>query len=180
MVSLAVMLVFAFGLLTQFATAASERVTSSGVLVVDCVFNNHLMDPQRENSSSANIALHAMYDTLVTFNGTDYTKVLPDIATSWTVSPAHSTTYRIELADDAASAISHTVVVRQRVTLNAAVRTLRRGMPLRLSGRVYPAHPGAVVNVQMLTGRGWLTVARPRLGSGSGFATTVVGCQHGP
>jgi hypothetical protein len=93
---------------------------------------------------------------------------------SWTVSPAHSTTYRIELADDAASAISHTVVVRQRVTLNAAVRTLRRGMPLRLSGRVYPAHPGAVVNVQMLTGRGWLTVARPRLGSGSGFATTVV------
>jgi peptide/nickel transport system substrate-binding protein len=87
MASLAVMLVFAFGLLTQFAGAATARSASSGVLVVDCVFNNHLMDPQRENSSSANIALHAMYDTLVTFKGTDYTKVLPDIATSWTVSP---------------------------------------------------------------------------------------------
>ena len=86
-VSLAAMVALSAALLTQFATAATERTASSGVLVVDCVFNNHLMDPQRENSSSANIALHAIYDTLVTFKGTDYTKVLPDIATSWTVSP---------------------------------------------------------------------------------------------
>jgi peptide/nickel transport system substrate-binding protein len=86
-VTVAVVMVLAAGLITQFATAASERATSSGVLVVDNVFNNHLMDPQRENSSSANIALHAMYDTLVTFHGTDYSKVLPDAATSWTVSP---------------------------------------------------------------------------------------------
>ena len=69
------------GLLTQFATASTATSKASGVLVIDSVHNSRLMDPQRENSSSANIALHAMYDTLVTFKGTDYSKVLPDLAT---------------------------------------------------------------------------------------------------
>ena len=73
-------------LLTQFASAAPTKSDAAGVLVIDNVYNNRNMDPQRESSSSANIALHVMYDTLVTFNGTDYAKVLPSLATSWKIS----------------------------------------------------------------------------------------------
>src|SRR6185436_1061468 len=81
-----VAVIVAAGLLTQFATASIATSKSSGVLVIDCVLNSRLMDPQRENSSTSNIALHAMYDTLVTFKGTDYSKVLPSLATTWKVS----------------------------------------------------------------------------------------------
>lgn len=84
---LIVSVLLAVGLVTQLASAAPTKASAGSVLVIDNVYNNHLLDPQRENSSSANIALHAMYDTLVTFNGTDYTKVIPDIATSWNISP---------------------------------------------------------------------------------------------
>ena len=73
-------------LLTQFASAAPTKSDAAGVLVIDNVFNNRNMDPQRESSSSANIALHVMYDTLVTFKGTDYQKVLPSLASSWKIS----------------------------------------------------------------------------------------------
>ena len=71
--------------LTQSAGAAGERSASSGVLVLDHVFNNKNLDPHRENSTTANIALHAVYDTLLTFKGADYTPV-PSVATSWKVS----------------------------------------------------------------------------------------------
>jgi peptide/nickel transport system substrate-binding protein len=69
---------------TQFAAAGTDGVKASAdVLVIDNVYNNRNMDPQRESSSSANLALHVIYDTLVTFKGTDYKKVLPSLATSW-------------------------------------------------------------------------------------------------
>ena len=80
-IALAVLVLASAALLTQFASAAPTKSDAAGVLVIDNVFNNRNMDPQRESSSSANIALHVMYDTLVTFNGTDYSKVLPSLAT---------------------------------------------------------------------------------------------------
>ena len=84
LLSLAIALAVAAGL-TQSAGAAGERSSASGVLVVDNVFNNKNLDPHREASVTANMALHAMYDTLLTFRGKDYTPV-PSVATSWKVS----------------------------------------------------------------------------------------------
>jgi len=85
-VALALLLVTAAALFTQLASATPTKADAAGVLVIDNVYNNRNMDPQRESSSSANIALHVMYDTLVTFKGTDYQKVLPSLATSWKIS----------------------------------------------------------------------------------------------
>lgn len=86
------------GVVAQFATAASVRAagTTGPVLVVYNVFNNNQLDPQIENSESANIAFHALYDTLVTYNGTNLVKAIPDLATSWTVAPnGKSVTFKL-------------------------------------------------------------------------------------
>jgi hypothetical protein len=90
------------------------------------------------------------------------------------VAPLHTTTYRFELASDPSVSIEHTVVVGQRVTLTAASMTVRRGTPIRLSGRVLPAHPGQALRIQMLTGRGWVTVAAPKLSARSLFSDTLL------
>jgi hypothetical protein len=93
---------------------------------------------------------------------------------SWPIAPARSTVYRAALADDEGVAAARTVVVRQRVTLAAGASSVRRASTLRLSGRVAPAHAGGRVSVQLLTRRGWVTVARPLLGARSGFSTVVI------
>ena len=90
------------------------------------------------------------------------------------VAPLHTTTYRFELASDPSVSVEHTVVVRQRVTLAATSATVRRGTPIRLSGGVLPAHPGLALRVQMLTGRGWVTVATPKLSTRSLFSSTLL------
>jgi len=39
---------------------------------------------------------------------------------------------------------------------------------------VRPAHAGGTVRIQLLTARGWVTVASPRLSRSSGYQATVV------
>jgi peptide/nickel transport system substrate-binding protein len=85
-VALVASLLVAAAVATQLAAAGTGSAEANEVLVVDNVYNNRNMDPQREASSSANLALHVMYDTLVTFRGTNYEKVLPSLATSWKLS----------------------------------------------------------------------------------------------
>jgi hypothetical protein len=93
---------------------------------------------------------------------------------SWPIAPAHTTAYRVALADTPTVTATHTVAVRQRVTLAAGRPAVRRGMPVRLSGRVAPGRPHARVALQLLTARGWATVARPVLTAASGFAKVVI------
>jgi hypothetical protein len=93
---------------------------------------------------------------------------------AWTIAPSHTTTYRIELADDESVASERTVSVSRRVTLSAASARVRRGGTIRLSGRVEPVAPGRQISVQMLTSRGWVTVAKPRLSGASTFTRTLV------
>jgi hypothetical protein len=90
------------------------------------------------------------------------------------VAPMHTTVYRFELASDPSVWVEHTVVVAQRVTLAAASATVRRGAPIRLSGSVLPARPGLALRIQMLTARGWVTVATPSLSPRSRFAGTLL------
>jgi hypothetical protein len=93
---------------------------------------------------------------------------------AWRISPSHTTTYRIELADDGSVAVERAVAVSRRVTLSAASKRVRAGGTIRLSGRVQPAAPGRQISVQMLTSRGWVTVAKPRLSRASTFGRTFV------
>jgi hypothetical protein len=60
------------------------------------------------------------------------------------------------------------------VTLSASSARARRGGTIRLSGRVEPGAPGKQISVQMLTSRGWVTVAKPRLNGASTFGRTLV------
>ena len=82
--------------------------------------------------------------------------------------------YRIALADDPTVAVERTVVVHERVTLGRATAHPRRRMPLRLSGVLSPRRAGARVTVQLLTRRGWVAVAHPRLNSRSVYSALVV------
>jgi hypothetical protein len=91
----------------------------------------------------------------------------------WEISPSRTTEYRLELVGNAAEVLTRTVVVRQRVSLRTGASQTRRGMPIRLSGWVAPARSGTV-QVQLLTRRGWRTVASPRVGARGGFAATLV------
>ncbi len=93
---------------------------------------------------------------------------------AWRVAPARTTTYRVRLAGVGDVAVTHTVAVRRRVTLAAGDHSIRRGQAVRLSGAVRPGAAGGAVRLQMLTARGWVTVATPRLGRRSTFAHLVV------
>jgi hypothetical protein len=90
------------------------------------------------------------------------------------IAPTATTRYRVILAGDRTVSVTRLVTVRQRVTLDARPRPLRRNTALHLEGTVHPLHPGGRVAVQMLTHRGWATVARPRLSRRSAFSTVVV------
>jgi hypothetical protein len=93
---------------------------------------------------------------------------------SFTVHPTMTTDYRAELVDSGTVSVVRTVVVAQRVTLAPASGRVRRGTPIRLSGAVAPARSGAHVRVQLLTHRGWVTVATPRLTLRSRYAASLV------
>jgi hypothetical protein len=92
----------------------------------------------------------------------------------WPVAPVHTTTYRVELASDAAVAVEHTIAVRQLVSLSASRLRVPPGSSIRLLGRVIPAQAGMTVRIQLLTRRGWVTVALPRLSTGSAFSKTLL------
>jgi peptide/nickel transport system substrate-binding protein len=136
-----VVLLLSVGLITQLAAASPTRTAASSVLVVDNVYNNHLLDPARETSSSANIPLHVLYDTLVTFNGTDYSKVLPNLATSWTVSPdGKSITFNlrknVKFSDGTPLTAKDVVFTFARVyNLKAGNSYLMNGVQLRRLGK---------------------------------------------
>lgn len=67
------------------ASAAPNRSTAKGTLVIDTSFVVQTIDPQRMFEPTSQIAVKAMYDTLLTFKG-GATKPLPWLATSWKVS----------------------------------------------------------------------------------------------
>ena len=93
---------------------------------------------------------------------------------SWPVAPLHTTTYRVELAADASVAVEHTIAVRQLVSLSASQLRVQPGSSIRLSGRVIPGQSGMTVRIQLLTGRGWVTVATPRLSASSAYVKTLL------
>jgi hypothetical protein len=99
-----------------------------------------------------------------------------DAAGRWSaaVSPTALTRYEAR-AHTSPPALSSTVDVgvRLRVGLRVSDRTPHRGERVRFSGRVSPAHDGAVVRIQRRTSTGaWKTVARTTLAdAGDAFST---------
>ncbi|MBK8730860.1 MAG: ABC transporter substrate-binding protein [Tetrasphaera sp.] len=59
----------------------SSDVSADGTLVVDTAFSLETGDPGRNYVPTGNMVLHAVYDTLLTFQGSDSTTPKPDLAT---------------------------------------------------------------------------------------------------
>ena len=96
----------------------------------------------------------------------------------FSVSPARTTVYRVELEADPSVQTERTLVVHQRVTLAASAHRMRRGGALQLTGRVAPGRGGRV-SIELLTATGWRTVARPRLSARSAYRATVIAALPG-
>lgn len=71
----------------------------AGTLVVDTAFQLKTADPAREFEPTANLVLHPVYETLVTFTGSDLTKVVPSLASLPVITPdAKSFTFTLNPA----------------------------------------------------------------------------------
>lgn len=82
------------------SSGQSSAGSGGGTLVVDTVFNLTTADPGREFEMTGNLIDHALYSTLLTFDGSDVTKPVPDLAESYTASD-DGTTYTFTLDPDA-------------------------------------------------------------------------------
>jgi peptide/nickel transport system substrate-binding protein len=80
------------------AVAAVWPLADAGAqaLVVGANFIIKSLDPGRTVETTSNMVNHAVYDSLVTFDGEDLATPKPSLATDWTVSP-DGTTYTFRL-----------------------------------------------------------------------------------
>ncbi len=83
---------------------------------------------------------------------------------SFAVAPDRGTHYRVvaKASPDATSPVV-ALSVRWRVGFSVSDSTPARGVLVRFSGSIHPAHPGGTVLVQKLTSAGWKTVTHTLL-----------------
>ena len=67
-------------------SAAPAWAQGAGTLVVDTTFQLKTADPAREFEPTANLVLHPVYETLITFAGSDLTKLMPALASAPVIS----------------------------------------------------------------------------------------------
>jgi peptide/nickel transport system substrate-binding protein len=77
------------------ATAPSSS-SSGGTLVIDHTFDLKTADPARMYEPTGEITDKALYDTLLTFNGSDVTKPVPDLATMKESADAKTFTFTLK------------------------------------------------------------------------------------
>ncbi|WP_420113454.1 ABC transporter substrate-binding protein [Pseudactinotalea sp.] len=77
-----------------------EASTQGGTLTVSTSFVVNSLDPAQVYEATGNLSVHAMYDTLVTFEGDDVTTPVGLLAESWT-SNEDATEFTFQLRDDA-------------------------------------------------------------------------------
>src|ERR1700730_464484 len=75
---------------------ASSSSSASSSLVVETSFVLKTLDPARMFEPTGLMIDHVLYDTLLTYKGSDVTTPVPDLATSYTASP-DATTYTFTL-----------------------------------------------------------------------------------
>ncbi|RME82889.1 MAG: ABC transporter substrate-binding protein [Caldilineae bacterium] len=81
------------------APAAAAPAEAPKTLVIARIFDIRTLDPERQYELTPPMIMHAVYENLVTFEGTDYTRVVPFLAKSWDISD-DGLTYTFHLRDD--------------------------------------------------------------------------------
>ncbi len=72
---------------TALTAVSPALAADAATLVVDTAFQLKTADPAREFEPTANLVLHPVYETLVTFAGSDLTKVVPSLASLPAIAP---------------------------------------------------------------------------------------------
>lgn len=80
--------------------AADGGQEQGGTLTVSTSFVVNSLDPGQVYEATGGLAVHAMYDTLVTFEGSDVSTPVPLLAESWDVND-DATEFTFTLSDDA-------------------------------------------------------------------------------
>ena len=78
----------------------SSNAASGKILVIDSEFNHKTLDPDREFEDGGNMMDRAIYDTLLTFKGSDASTPVPDLALSYSAN-ADSTVFTFKLRKNA-------------------------------------------------------------------------------
>ncbi len=78
----------------------SSNAASGKILVIDSEFNHKTLDPQREFEDGGNMMDRAIYDTLLTFKGSDASRPVPSLALSYKAN-ADSTVFTFKLRKSA-------------------------------------------------------------------------------
>ncbi|MCW2637864.1 MAG: transporter substrate-binding protein [Dactylosporangium sp.] len=82
------------------STSSSNSAQGGGTVVVDTAFQLKTADPGRMFEPTGLLIAESMYDTLLTFKGSDVTKPVPALAESYTASP-DGKTFTFKLRTDA-------------------------------------------------------------------------------
>ncbi len=86
--------------LSACGQASSSAASGGKTLTVDTSFVVKSLDPGQVYEETGNVTVHALYDTLVTFDGSDISKPVPDLAKSFTRS-SDGKTFTFTLRSDA-------------------------------------------------------------------------------
>jgi peptide/nickel transport system substrate-binding protein len=77
----------AVGLAACGSSGSETSSSASSSLVVETAFSLKTLDPARMFEPTGFMIDHVLYDTLLTYQGSDVTTPGPDLATSYTASP---------------------------------------------------------------------------------------------
>ncbi len=90
----------AAGLSACGSNGGSSSASSAKTLTVDTSFVVKTLDPGQVYEATGNLVVHSLYATLVTFDGSDISKPVPDLASSYSPS-ADGKTFTFKLRSDA-------------------------------------------------------------------------------
>lgn len=169
------------GVVTTTSISGFSVTPAIGVFGTQFTATGSLLDGDGDPVSSATVKLQRR--TLGSINWETVAQDTVDGAGAFVIldEPTYSADYRAvfegNVSYNSATSATDRAFVRVGIALNASDPTVLVGDSVRLSGRVLPAHPGAVVTLQALdNGRGWRNVASARLSASSTYAFTV---RHG-
>lgn len=121
-------------------SASSNNAASGGggTLTVDTSFVLKTLDPGLVYEQTGNIIVHALYDTLVTYEGSDVTTVVPELASEWEQSD-DGTTWTFTLNPDATFADGSAVTADDVVFSLTRLQNLKGSSSQTVEGLTFAA-----------------------------------------
>ena len=135
-----------FAAVLALSAPCAAMAQDADTLVVDNNFQLRTADPARQFEPTASLVLHPIYETLVTFEGSDLTEVVPSLAGLPDISD-DAKTFTFKLADGATFSDGSPVEVKDVVWSLNRVRDLKGSPSFLMNGVTVEVgdNPGEVV-----------------------------------